>query len=187
MLSVGTRAERGITQAQLATMIGSSQRALSAYETVSEYPPTAVVVELARVLKVSSDELLGLKPLRPVRAAPEGPEARRLWKKFQQVLSLPEKDRRAVIRLVNSLTAARSAERRARLRGVASAQLQVKSRDANVELERDPGRDGHLLGIRVVRDRVHVVEPDSLRVSDVDGLEVREPKREIGSCILNGF
>ena len=105
------RAERGITQAQLAAMIGSSQRAISAYETVAEYPPTAVVVELAQVLKVSSDELLGLKPLRPLRAAPEDPEARRLWKKFQQVLALPEKDRRAVIRLVNSLTAARSAGR----------------------------------------------------------------------------
>jgi hypothetical protein len=26
-----------------------------------------------------------------------------LWKKFQQLLSLPEKDQRAVIRLINSL------------------------------------------------------------------------------------
>ncbi len=33
---------------------------------------------------------------------------RRLWKKFQQVLSLPEKDRRAVIRLVNSLVSAKA-------------------------------------------------------------------------------
>jgi transcriptional regulator with XRE-family HTH domain len=96
------RAEHGITQIQLAEMIGSSQRAISAYETVAEYPPTAVVVELAKVLKVSANELLGLKPVWLDRSK-EDPEARRLWKKFQQVMTLPEKDQRTVIRLVNSL------------------------------------------------------------------------------------
>ena len=35
----------------------------------------------------------------------------RLWKKFQQVMTLPEKDRRAVIRLVNSLVQAQAALR----------------------------------------------------------------------------
>ena len=102
------RAERGITQAQLAEKIGSSQRAISAYETVAKYPPTAVVVEIAKALKVSADELLGLRPPPKAARLPEDPEVRRLWKKFQQVLSLPEKDRRAVIRLVNSLVAGRT-------------------------------------------------------------------------------
>ncbi len=105
------RAERGITQGQLAEMIGSSQRAISAYETVAEYPPTAVVVELAKVLKVSADELLGLKPPPKTARSKEDPEVRRLWKKFQQVLALPEKDRRAVIRLVNSLVSAKTGQR----------------------------------------------------------------------------
>lgn len=100
------RAERGITQGQLAEMIGSSQRAISAYETVAEYPPTPVVVEIARVLKVSADELLGLEP--PPKTKPrEDPETRLLWRKFQQVRALPEKDQRAVIRLVNSLVSAK--------------------------------------------------------------------------------
>lgn len=79
----------------------------SDYETVAEFPPTAVVVQLAEALKVSTDELLGVKPRRAGRAD-EDPETRRLWKKFQQVLQLPEKDRRAVIRLVNSLVGARA-------------------------------------------------------------------------------
>jgi len=100
------RAERGITQGQLAEAIGSSQRAISHYETVAEFPPASVVIQLAEALKVTTDELLGVKPIRAARAA-EDPEARRLWKKFQQVLSLPEKDRRAVIRLVNSLVEAK--------------------------------------------------------------------------------
>ncbi len=103
------RAEQGITQIQLAEMIGSSQRAVSHYETVAEYPPTAVVVQLAEVLKVSTDELLGVKPSKKATRA-EDPEVRRLWKKFQQVMTLPEKDRRAVIRLVNSLVETKGRE-----------------------------------------------------------------------------
>ena len=102
------RADRGITQRQLAEMIGSSQRAISAYETVAEYPPTAVVVEIARALKVSADELLGLRTPKATKAK-QDPETRRLWKKFQQIMQLPEKDQRAVIRLVNSLVAGRAA------------------------------------------------------------------------------
>ncbi|MGH7928466.1 MAG: hypothetical protein ACREQV_11795 [Candidatus Binatia bacterium] len=62
-----------------------------------------LLIELARALKVSADELLGLKSART-----DDPEMRRLWKKFQLVASLPDKDQRAVIRLINSL--ARSEE-----------------------------------------------------------------------------
>lgn len=97
------RKERGLTQIELAEAIGSNQRLLSYYENVADHPPAAVIAALAKALKVSADELLGLKPLRLDRRSQEDPEARRLWKKFQQVMALPEKDRRAVIRLVNSL------------------------------------------------------------------------------------
>jgi transcriptional regulator with XRE-family HTH domain len=100
------RKTRGLTQMQLAEAIGSSQRAISSYETVAEFPPAAVIVELARALHVSTDELFGLKPTRPANGH-DDPDTRRLWKKFQQVATLPEKDRRAVIRLVNSLVQTR--------------------------------------------------------------------------------
>ncbi len=99
---VELRRARGLTQTQLADAIGSSQRAISSYETVAEFPPAAAIVELARVLEVTTDELFGLKPTRSANGHGD-PETRRLWKKFQQVAALPEKDRRAVIRLVNSL------------------------------------------------------------------------------------
>jgi hypothetical protein len=36
------------------------------------------------------------------------PETKRLWKKFQQLLSLPEKDQHAFIRLINSLVGTKS-------------------------------------------------------------------------------
>ena len=100
------RMEKGLTQSDLATLIDSSQRNISHYETVAGYPPTDVLVKLASALKVSLDDLLGIKV--PKAAPPrQDPEVRRLWKKFQQVMTLPEKDRRAVIRLVNSLVATR--------------------------------------------------------------------------------
>ena len=106
---VAIRQERGLTQIELAEAIGSNQRLISYYETVADHPPAAVIAELARALKVSTDELLGVKPLRAVRSQ-EDPEARRLWKKFRQVMALPEKDRRAVIRLVNSLVETKGRE-----------------------------------------------------------------------------
>jgi transcriptional regulator with XRE-family HTH domain len=98
------RKQRGWTQIQLAEAIGSTQRAISRYETVAEYPPASVIVELAKALKVTSDELLGLKKPKPVK---QDPETQRLWKKFVHVLELSEKDRRAIMRMINSLRAAR--------------------------------------------------------------------------------
>jgi transcriptional regulator with XRE-family HTH domain len=102
------RRARGLTQTELADKIHSSQRAISHYETVAEFPPATVLVDLAAALGVSADVLLGLKPSKAHKAK-EDPEARRLWKTFQLVLALPERDRRAVIRLVHSLVLRKSA------------------------------------------------------------------------------
>jgi len=102
------RTARGLTQVELAQKVGSSQRAISRYETIAEFPPTPVLVDLAKALDVTTDELLGLKPPPKPKKVREDSEARRIWKKFQLVMSLPEKDRRAVIRLVNSLVGSTS-------------------------------------------------------------------------------
>ena len=58
---------------------------------------------LAQALAVSADELPGVKRTRAAPGLTDDPEARRLWVRFQQVMALPEKDRRAVIRLVDLL------------------------------------------------------------------------------------
>ncbi len=100
---VEARQARGITQIKLAEAIGSSQRAISAYETMACYPPTPVLAQIAQALHVSTDELLGLKPTRTTKGQIEDPEERRLWRKFRQSRDLPEKDQRAIVRLLNSL------------------------------------------------------------------------------------
>ena len=98
---------RGLTQVQLAEKLGSTQRAITYYENEAEYPPVETIVELARILSVSTDELLGLKIIKPTQEVVDittDPELRRLWRKFQQVAEWPEKDQNAVIRIINTVS-----------------------------------------------------------------------------------
>lgn len=99
------RKARGLTQVLLAEATKTTQRSISYYENDDGVPPSSIVVALAQALQVSADELLGMKP--PPKAAPaasdDDAETRRLWKRFQVVAQLPEKDQRAVIRLIHSL------------------------------------------------------------------------------------
>ena len=107
------RQSRGLTQTQLAQVIGATQRVISRLETIAEHPTVPVLVELARALKVSADELLGLKSPPKVEAPVQLPEERRLWKKLRQVAALPERDQRAVLRIIDSAALAKAARRSA--------------------------------------------------------------------------
>ena len=107
---VAFRQARGFTQIQLAKASGSTQRAISYYETEAEFPPGSMLITLAHVLGVTTDELLGVKPAKLNGNGHTG--TRRLWKRFQRMASLPEKDQRAVIRLINSLSSNSTASAR---------------------------------------------------------------------------
>ena len=103
------RKAKGLTQQQLAQAIGSSQRAISHYETVGAFPPTSAIMSLAKTLGVTADELLGLK--KSGNEKEEGKtQSTRLWKKVRKISSLPEKDQRAIIRMIKSLTANRQTQ-----------------------------------------------------------------------------
>ena len=102
------RKARGLTQVELAELTGSTQRAISYYENEAGYPPAAAIIVLAKALRVTTDELLGLEQ-REAGPLEADPNLRRMWKRFQQVAGLPERDQRAVIRLISSLAAARQA------------------------------------------------------------------------------
>jgi transcriptional regulator with XRE-family HTH domain len=111
---IALRRERSMTQVQLAKAAEVTQRAISYYETDGGSPPAPVVAQLAQALQVSADELLGIKT-RPREASQfervtSDPEKQRLWKRFQRITLLPERDQRAVIRLINSLTGSAAAE-----------------------------------------------------------------------------
>ncbi|MGA7765062.1 MAG: helix-turn-helix domain-containing protein [Candidatus Sulfotelmatobacter sp.] len=96
------RKARGLTQIDLAKALGTTQRVISYYETGAPLPSASFLVALAQTLAVTIDELLGA---RPAKFKQEKPQRRRLWKRFQRMESLPERDQRAVIRLINSLVA----------------------------------------------------------------------------------
>jgi transcriptional regulator with XRE-family HTH domain len=96
------RKARGMTQVQLAEAARTTQRAVSCYETEAGFPPAPAVIALARALKISTDELLGVKPPKVERINDDS-EARRQWKRFQMISTPPERDQKAAVPLINSL------------------------------------------------------------------------------------
>jgi len=103
---VAVRQARGLTQTQLAEATGTTQRVVSRLETVAEYPTVPVLLEFCRALKVSADELLGLKPPPKVEPARQPPEEKRLWRHLRVVAQLPERDQRAVLRFIDTASRA---------------------------------------------------------------------------------
>ncbi len=93
------RQRRGLTQAELGVAVGVSKRVITYYERDDALPPGAVLVHLAQVLRVGTDELLGVKPLKDSTS----PKTARLLKRVKRVESLPAADRRAVLKLVDAL------------------------------------------------------------------------------------
>jgi transcriptional regulator with XRE-family HTH domain len=104
---VALRLKRGLTQVQLAEATGLTQRAISYYETMPGHPVAPAIVALAKGLKVSSDVLLGIKAMPKGTTGEPAPDERRLWKHLRVVAQLPERDQRAVLRLID--TAAKAA------------------------------------------------------------------------------
>jgi transcriptional regulator with XRE-family HTH domain len=100
------RRDKGLTQVELADKIGIIQPVLSDYERGRLRLYAEMVARVGVALDVSADELLGLRSPRRDRSR-DDPETRRMWKVFQLVVGLPEKDRRAVVRLVHSLVSSK--------------------------------------------------------------------------------
>ena len=66
------------------------------------------MIDLAKALKITTDELLGVKAPKVERINDDS-EARRMWKRFQMVAVLPERDQKAAIRLIHSLAGSATA------------------------------------------------------------------------------
>lgn len=110
------RKARGLTQVQLAEAAQTTQRAVSYYETEAGFPPAPAVISLAQALNVTTDELLGVKPPKTA-AVEEDSESRRQWRRFQMITTLPERDQKAVVRLINSLVTATTVRRNGSTQG----------------------------------------------------------------------
>jgi len=84
------RKNRGITQAQLGEAVGVSNRVIAYYETESDQPPGALLVDLCTALRVSADELLGIT----IPKEPKNLKLARLMNRLKRVADLPAADQR---------------------------------------------------------------------------------------------
>jgi transcriptional regulator with XRE-family HTH domain len=95
------RKARRITQKELADKVGTSQRMIAYYEGPANYIPVNLLPTIARILKTSTDELLGIKQLKDNFI----PENAKLWRKLRDVEELSAKDQKALIHYLEALLA----------------------------------------------------------------------------------
>jgi len=95
------RKSRGMTQAELGKAAGVSNRVIAYYEQDGAQPPGAMLVDVARALRVSTDQLLGLKPAKEKTS----PRAARLLKRLRKIEALRPADQRTVLKVLDSLLA----------------------------------------------------------------------------------
>ena len=86
----GVPKRAGFTQVELAEELGVSQRVISYYEAETSYPPTHLLAQIAKVLKISADELLGTTPFKKESK----PRNTRLERRLQQIEQLGAKEKR---------------------------------------------------------------------------------------------
>ena len=91
------RQRRGLSQTALGSAVGVTKRVIVYYEGDGAQPPGAMLVDLARVLGVSTDELLGVTPLRDTPR----PKVARLLKRLERLADLPPAEQRAVLKVVD--------------------------------------------------------------------------------------
>ena len=95
---VEIRKARGITQIEMAKKLGATQSFVSKYERGDVRLTGGLIIKLAGVLGVSTDELLGVKESTVVKP----PKDRRLLKRLQRFDCLSKRDREALLRTVDA-------------------------------------------------------------------------------------
>jgi len=99
------RKERGYTQTELADQVGAVQVVVSNYERGKLRPHPDMLVRLAKALRVSADELLGVQPATQNGAA----VSRRVLRRLQAIDQLPKRDQDALFRTIDAFLQARRA------------------------------------------------------------------------------
>lgn len=100
------RKSHGLTLAALGEKVGVSYRMIAYYELESKYPPAHLIIPLAKALKVSADELLGIKELK-YQINPKYPS---LWRRLKKVESLSKSDQKALLKMIDGLLAKNKAK-----------------------------------------------------------------------------
>jgi len=99
-----SRLKRGFSQAELAEKVGLSREAIAAYESGRVRLLDDMVARLAVALSISSDELLGLKPV----PQSEPNSELRLTRRLRELEKLPEPKKKAILKTLDDLIRANS-------------------------------------------------------------------------------
>lgn len=98
------RRRRGFTQGELAEKLGLNQPLVSQYERGEIRMHATLVAALAKVLRVSTDELLGLKASKENGLVTD----RRLLRQLRKMEDLSRRDRQALIRTIDGFLSGRA-------------------------------------------------------------------------------
>jgi len=108
--SIGTRISafrksKGLTQTELAEIIGISRKLVTDYETGTSHLNDDMVIRFSLALGVSSDELLGLKdtPMPKSTGLPL-----RYTRRMKEIDNLPESKKKAILNVIDDLIRANS-------------------------------------------------------------------------------
>lgn len=94
------RKRQGMSQAELAAELGINQTAVSDYETGAARIHAAMLAALARVLRTSADEILGLSSARTARSTP-APD-RRFLRRLERLHQLSRRDQQALLGTIDA-------------------------------------------------------------------------------------
>ena len=95
------RKEKGVTQEEMARTLGVSQSIISEYERGELRLHGELLIQLARILSVSADEMLGLQP-----TADNGTlKNRRILRRIHEIDRLPKRDQEALLRTIDAFLA----------------------------------------------------------------------------------
>jgi transcriptional regulator with XRE-family HTH domain len=92
------RRSAGLTQKQLGEKIGVSNRVIHYYETETNYPPAHLIDPLAKALKVSTDELLGIKASKTKEAKP----SMRIAQRLKKIENLPPAQQKTLLKTIDT-------------------------------------------------------------------------------------
>ena len=97
------RKAKGLTQVDVAGALGLAQGLISKYETGDLLLHGELIVEFARVLGVSADDILGIQSKRSKPALPAVDKT--LARRLAQLQTLPRRDRDALLRTLDAFLA----------------------------------------------------------------------------------
>lgn len=95
------RKEKGVTQEEMARTLGVSQSIVSGYERGELRLHGELLIQLARILGVSADEMLGLQPTADTGTV----KNRRILRRIREIDRLPKRDQEALMRTIDAFLA----------------------------------------------------------------------------------